>query len=370
MAESWKDLARQLIWEFNPQDNYHGTPYTFNKFDDSKFLTGEGAMAHGPGHYSADDIKVGEGYRIPTKRIYNKSIGKFVDINPNEYANKLTGWKLGDYLASYLEYSRDGVMPGDYVTTSTVGKNPLAMDIINNPENYDVRINKGNLYKVNVPNENFMWKEGLPLSEQTQYIRDAWYKNNFDYGKLLNDWSIDHDLEGIRLPNDKKFWKVYNKSIEHYGEIKPILKRIFSNQMQALDLPDQLKFLARSGNLDKLSEAMGGIKGIRATGNIDGPINVTFSGNNIRMANTPWQRFVNRIPKQTLGKMANKIITSPAFKSFIDASPALGVGLDYLEPLDIIRNKGKEKQQKIQKMFKDAGYEVEVQPDGTYLFKM
>ena len=95
--ESWGDLARQLWWEMNPQTNYHGTPYTFNKFDDSKFLTGEGFMAHGPGHYSADDIKVGEGYRMPTKRIYNKSIGNFVDINPNEYANKLTGWKMQQF---------------------------------------------------------------------------------------------------------------------------------------------------------------------------------------------------------------------------------------------------------------------------------
>ena len=313
---TWKELAQMLMAETNPQTNYHGTPYTFDKFDDSKFRTGEGNLAHGPGHYSADNIKVGESYRIPTKRIYNKSIGEFVDINPKEYANKLSGYKLKDYLVNYLDYSKDGIMPGDYVTRSTVEKNPLAMEIINNPENYEIRINKGNLYKVNVPNEYFMWKEGLPLSEQSPFVRDAWYRNNYNFGKLLDLWNIDHDLEGIRLPKDHKFWRLINKNINLYSPdyIRPSIRKIFSNQMQALDLPDQLKFLTRSNNLDKLGEAMGDIKGIRAIGMTDGPINVTFTGNDIRMANTPWQRFVNRVPTQSIGMIGRKLMDVPGVR--------------------------------------------------------
>lgn len=376
MAESWKDLAKQLMWEMNPQDNYHGTPYTFKRFDDSKFLTGEGAMVHGPGHYSADYYSTASGYNpgeyttLDIARSGNKTPIHLKDsykLKNNMNASK-------NEVVAYLQKAlrRNNKIVDEWLTYSMVDEIPEAREVLENLKDYNVIKTRhtGNVYKVNVPNENFMWKERLPLSEQTPYVRDAWYKNNFDYGKLLNDWSIDHDLEGIRLPNDKKFWRVYNKSINHYGKIKPILRRIFSNQMQALDLPDQLKFLARSGNLDKLREAMGGIKGIRAAGNIDGPINVTFTGDDIRMANTPWQRFVNRIPKQTLSKMANKVITSPAFKSFMDVSPALGVGAEYLKPLDIIRSSGNNKKQKIQQMFNDAGYDVKVQPDGTLLFIM
>lgn len=48
----------------------------------------------------------------------------------------------------------------------------------------------------------------------------------------------------------------------------------------------------------------------------------------------------------------------------------LGVGADYLKPLDIIRSTRGNKKQKIQQMFNDVGYELEIQPDGTYLFKM
>lgn len=335
MDYTWKELAQMLMAETNPQTNYHGTPYTFNRFDDSKFLTGEGNMAHGPGHYSADNIKVGESYRIPTKEIYNKSIGEFVNIDPKEYANRLSYYKLKDYLVNYLDYSKDGVMPGDYVTRSTVEKNPLAMDIINNPENYEIRINKGNLYRVNVPNEYFMWKENVPLNQQNNHIQNLWQRRNIDFAKMLSPYGtqLEHDLEGLGLRNiDKIFGPMYDQ-LEYRNGLNDVTKRLFNRYMNELPLERQLKFLERSNNLKYLPEVAGDIKGIRAIGNTDGPVNVTFSGNNIRMANTPLQRIVNRIPTQTIGMIGRKIMATPGVQPALKFLGRSAVPLAILEGL-------------------------------------
>lgn len=355
MDESWSDLVKQLLWEMNPQDNWHGTPYTFNRFDDSKFLTGEGAAAHGPGHYSADDIKVGEGYRTPTKRLYNKSIRKFVDINPNEYANKLSGLKLKDYLVSFLDDFRDGIIPGDYVTRSTVEKNPLAMDIINNPENYDVRINKGNLYRVNVPNENFMWREGRWLPEQSEYIQNLWKNRNIDFSKYLRSGiDLEHDLEGIYSKKLDRIFKPMFKQMEYRNGLNDVTKRLFNRYMNELTLNEQMKFMERSGNKDKINEITKGIKGIRAKGMTDGPINVTFSSKDIKMANTPLQKVMNRIPTQTLGKMATKILQSPVVQ--VGGKILEGSAIP-LTVLDMLKLQGMypHSQQQYKQILKDMG---------------
>lgn len=327
MEESWGDLIKQLFWEMTPQTNYHGSQYTFDKFDDSKFLTGEGFAAHGPGHYSADLLDTAERYKKPTVSVLKN--GNKIErnlISPN-FVDRIKDTKINlpdifddqykyelDRINNALEKATQKYNNGMKFYKPLIERLETQLDFMNNMDDYSVSRSTGNLYKVNVPNENFMWKEGLPLSEQTPYVRDAWYKNDFDYSKLLKYYDAGHDMEGITLPKDRKFWRAWNKSYDLYGELRPSLKRIFNDQMQSLDVPQQLKFLSRSGNLDKLSEAMGDIKGIRAIGNTDGPINITFSGKDIKMANTPWQQIKNRIPKETLGKMVTKAMNSPVAK--------------------------------------------------------
>ena len=316
MSESWKDLVEQLMWEMNPQDNYHGSGAIFNKFNKKFIGSGQGAKTHGYGLYSADDPITGARYVLEK--------GKPIELNGVE-TNKI---------ADIYNAAQQGI---------------------------DIKLKSKYLYNVNVPNTNFLLDESLPLNKQSNYVQRA-------IRSLAND-----------LPN-KKFYInapreiMYNMGItdkgrDFYNDLVFLLGRQEKSPNGNWLIGDNRP---RKHGEKRASELLNryGIKGIRAYGLEDGPINVTFSDDNIRMANTPWQRFTNRIPKQTLGKMANKIITNPAFKSFVDASPALGVGLEYLEPLDIIMSKNDKKKQKIKQMFNDAVYEVEIQPDGTYLFKM
>lgn len=356
MEERWSDLARQLIWEMNPQTNYHGTPYSFNKFDDSKFLTGEGAMAHGPGHYSADDIKVAKGYATPStyttrngipvyndsgplkvgKKMYPKNTslypGRVIQDkqlkinNPKEFNERINNYK------DMLRFHRN-LKHSDYKSYKSgldnLQKNlAFLLDI----DNYDVIETQPNLYKVNVPNENFMWKEGLPLEQQNDYIKSI-SKNNkpfIDYSKYIGNTASQnrHILYKLDLDKHKDLKRLADLFLRldsvYPSGFNDKHRQLMIRMLNKLPFDEQRDLLNYfRGNSDKpnvipdMQKLYGngsGIKGIRARGTIDGPINVTFTGDDIRMANTPWQRFINRIPTKTLGKMANKLIESPAIR--------------------------------------------------------
>lgn len=326
---TWGDLAKELFWEMTPQDNYHGTPYTFNKFDDSKFYTGEGSAAHGEGHYSADNKKTGLKYKTQLLVDAEKIRDKF-DL-PNLFPK--SDKSVQDFMIrNKINQLKSFVQDSDY---RDLFRNKWINEIKELEDLYNNRVyTKGNLYRVNVPNKNQMLWEYYYMDEQPKYIQNK----------------LKPYLENKKL-NDPDFFnraKFYDMNKNYLG---PMGKDIYND-------------LGREG-LHRL-----GIKGITTFGSRDGAINVTFTGDDIKMANTPWQRFVNRIPKQTLGKIADKVITSPTLKAIGDVSPALGIGSEYLKPLDIIMSQDDIKKQKLQQMFNDAGYEVEIQPDGTYLFKM
>ena len=53
------------------------------------------------------------------------------------------------------------------------------------------------------------------------------------------------------------------------------------------------------------------------------------------MANTPLQRFVNRIPTQTLGKMASKLYNTPGVKQTIKFADRVATPLMILESMGL-----------------------------------
>lgn len=304
MTENWSDLVRQLIWEINPQDNFHGTPYTFNKFDDSKLLTGEGFNAHGPGHYSADQFNTADGYRVRGTANKYDLPDKFTMLD-KETKNFMLKNKISDYKNLLKESGYSDATKQqwkEYIKTLE--------DILNNPQ-----LAEGNTYKVNVPNENFMWKEGRLLPEQSQYIQNLWKNRNIDFSKYLRRGiDLEHDLESIYSRKLDRIFQPMFEQMEYRNGLNDVTKRLFNRYMNELTLNEQIKFMERSGNKDKINEITKGIKGIRAKGATDGPINVTFSGKDIKMANTPLQKVMNRIPNQTLGKMATKMLQSPVVR--------------------------------------------------------
>ena len=371
MEENWEDLAKQLWWEMTPQTNYHGSPYTFNKFDDSKFLTGEGFMAHGPGHYSADYITTAKQYKPTgeyfTYNIINKTNNKPLTLNDTYSIPFGTSAKFNMHKDDIMHYLTEALRKNKknvdaYYTYSMVDRVPEASHVLNNLQDYELvkERHTGNLYKVNVPNENFMWKEGLPIEQQNNYIRNIAKNNNtfIDYSKYIPEDAMNyrrilHKLDFNKYPYIKRIYDLIGKpkfTWEYPSAFNDKHKDLIVRMLNKIDLDDQRdllnyfrgndpKILPNNtiGDMQKLYGSNSGVKGIRAKGSIDGPINVTFSGKDIRMANTITQQIRNRIPVQTLGKIARKLYNYPVVKGGVKFLDMFGPSL--MIP-DIIKQQG------------------------------
>ena len=356
MEERWSDLAKQLMWEMNPQTNYHGTPYTFNKFNDANFLTGEGAMAHGPGHYSADFLDTAKWYKRPSIDIFKN------DIKVQDYVGHLRNFleRVQPHIddAEYLEHEKESLLRRlenakrsdvymqKYKGIPTEGERlSLQLDALDNLDKYRVQYNQGNLYRVDVPNENFMWKEGLPLESQSEYVqRSIANRKPIDYTKYLSR-NPEYTARILSELNDSKLTRLAKLFYGKANYQNPTFNKkgfdLASKIINKLPINEQMKFLEYldGKNYDTTQDMIklygDNVKGIRAAGHTDGPINVTFTGKNIRMANTPMQRFVNRIPTQTLGKMASKLYNAPGIKQTIKFADRVATPLMILEGMGL-----------------------------------
>ena len=363
MEEKWSDLAKQLMWEMNPQTNYHGTPYTFNKFNDANFLTGEGAMAHGPGHYSADFLDTAKWYKRPSIDIFKGN------TKVQDYVGHLRSFleRVQPHIddAEYLEHEKESLLRRlenaqrsdvymkKYKGIPTEGERlNLQLDALDNLDKYRVQYNQGNLYRVDVPNENFMWKEGLPLESQSEYVqRSIANRKPIDYTKYLSKYP-EHTAHVISKLNDSKLERLAKLFYEKANYQNSFLNKkqldLASRIINKLPINEQMKFLdylddGKTNTTQDMIKLYGdNVKGIRAAGNTDGPINVTFSDKNIKMANTPMQRFVNRIPTQTLGKMASKLYNTPGVKQTIKFADRVATPLMILEGMGLSQPVGQD----------------------------
>ena len=70
---------------------YHGSPYSFDRFDMSKIGAGEGVQAYGHGLYFAENENVAQGYRDAlTKGAMNSIELKKIGLSPNDRAHAMT----------------------------------------------------------------------------------------------------------------------------------------------------------------------------------------------------------------------------------------------------------------------------------------
>lgn len=372
--ESWKDLAKQLMWEMNPQTNYHGTPYTFNKFDDSKFLTGEGFMAHGPGHYSADLFNTADTYNPHEGwKFYNNETKKYVPLQkatlktPKSWLQSVITPEyvvdVNDIADWFVNYKKTWDPNSSYITPESIVNHETLKDMYVHPSKYEATFGKkGNTYTVNVPNENFMWKEGLPLESQSKYVqKSVANRKPIDYTKYLSKYP-EYTAHVISKLNDSKLERLaklfYEKSNYQNSFLNKKQLDLASKIINKLPINEQMNFLKylNDGNTNTTQDMVrlygDNVKGIRAVGHTDGPINITFSGENIKMANTPIQKFINRIPTQTLGKMASKLYNTPGVAPAVKfiTNPYVDIGTTVGSMILDERNNYLEKQKSINKL--------------------
>jgi len=170
LAEMMQGMSNRTV---SPLDVYHGTPHTLpptprnplGEFDASKIGTGEGAQSYGHGIYTAEARPVAEEY---AKNLANAD--KFNQGRLTAHANA----KRLVELTGSPEYASDDIR---FVLESNPDhdQKKLLTETLNFLEsgNYKKPLeNKGNLYKVDLPNEKIaqMIDWDKPMAEQRNVI--------------------------------------------------------------------------------------------------------------------------------------------------------------------------------------------------------
>ena len=158
----------------NPMIAYHGSPYAFDKFDLAHVGKGEGAQAYGHGMYFAESPKVAGEYKAATSKDKFITGNVFFDPSDLEHLNVRVTARSGD-LDKAIEVARKfGVPDADYPETAAKAARDLAK-LQALKASGGMRINEGNLYKVDIPDSavaTFLdWDK--PLGQQPKHIQQA-----------------------------------------------------------------------------------------------------------------------------------------------------------------------------------------------------
>ena len=311
----------KVAQKLNTQTAWHGSPYKFDKFSNEAIGTGEGAQAHGYGHYAAKNKDVAQGYAknlsegnkiIEYKGVPYKSVDEF---KPNEYNYKLLAdvkndgleatrrvlqeerqWALGK-----LEKTQDKGWWQDYL--QEIDRKENLLNDLNPNLLSDITPDTGNLYKLSIPKDDVMLREGARLDKQPKIVQDAFNQIRQEYLNLkpLEDNKTLLNYFGDKLGNANDFFekqateaaiKVLNGDRLSANEWQ-YLNNLNYEDLHKLDAyftngEDILKRLQNhfydKNNKEQLAQKIlydKGIKGISYNGGIDGEANVIFNPDDI-----------------------------------------------------------------------------------------
>lgn len=170
------------------QPGFHGTPKRgIKQFSTTYMSTGEGGQGFGWGLYFSSMREIAEWYRRNlTNEIEDPDA--VADQIRDEVEDQTGGWELSELSedGSYSLYKPKG---GTEVSNDNIPKRVRKIvDRLLEPH-----INKGQVYKVEIPDDDVLFQWDKPLSEQPQSIRDAFYSVQ---GRWVNDNSMRRFIEG------------------------------------------------------------------------------------------------------------------------------------------------------------------------------
>lgn len=158
------------------QSAYHGTPYRgIDKFSTDKIGTGEGAQAYGWGLYFASKKEVAEWYRenlsadapaltIDGQEYDGPTLARMIEDNPND--KDVDVWRMARNvlrLGVTLEQFKSGI------TEDMPARARRAADELVRR----AQVGRGQLYEVEIPEDDVMLLWDKPLSEQPEKVREA-----------------------------------------------------------------------------------------------------------------------------------------------------------------------------------------------------
>jgi hypothetical protein len=324
---------------------YHGTPHKgIDKFDNGAFLSGEGSMVYGAGHYFASQKDIAEWYRekltedpetvittltMPDGKAYQVTTQDGEVMSPGTLleakAVALHHARIHGKEGVLLEYEDLPIYLGNYEKEAIDWLKGLSEDDIFSAIETIESQGKGQLYKVEIPEDAEMLNWDKPLSEQPEMVKAALQKLNFI---VPEDTPVYQQLDQV---HGKGKGEEFSKVIA--GRIDTLLKEVKSGQIDGsyfyrteLDGISGANDQAKSEYLRSL-----GIKGIKyldgtSRSDGEGAYNfVIFDGGDVAITDTYYAPAYHGTPHRGIDKFSlNKIGTG-------EGAQVYGYGLYFAE---------------------------------------
>ena len=278
----------KVAQKLNTQTAWHGSPYKFDKFSNEAIGTGEGAQAHGYGHYAAKNKDVAQN-RYAIDRVEYKNLPEDISRRTEVIGVENTKKELRDLQKHYENLmGQEGWGAGakkDFI--NKLSEIQTSLESLDNPIQ-----NKGQLYKLSIPKDDVMLREDLPLSQQPIKVQESLKKiqkkqllneiadleNNKEFIlKEFNDGWASNEAKKMDEIIAEKYLQINNLGNENLS-YKNILKSI-ADYKNWDGLDKSTKKTIQTDISNKLNKA--GIKGISYNGGIDGEANVIFNPDDI-----------------------------------------------------------------------------------------
>lgn len=327
-SEQIKSVDNQGTFdEGNPniyyQPAYHGSPAKFDKFDHDYIGSGEGAQVHGYGTYVAKDKNIAdERYRktlsdtigigteilvdnVTYKKIATNTYKKKENIydSVDDYLNEALNFieikgskkKALKYVQEQIDNHKDAGYFDEavyYIRIKDALNEIIKAKITKYADDY------GQLYEVEIPEDEEMLDEDLPFSEQPQKVQDA-------FGEMIK---ADQNGQLILLDSDMDESETPITSLA-IGEIvseNPNGKKIYDRISSTIADVYGVDY----AEADKLaSELLNryGIKGIKYNGQTDGQCYVIFNPENIDITRTFYQEAISPKTSQKAKEVVNAL---------------------------------------------------------------
>ena len=295
IAPKVEDALMTDIKAYNPfkktQTVYHGSPYDFNKFSNEAIGTGEGAQAHGMGHYAALNKDVAEGYADRLGQYSLENPDKIIfDYQTNK--DLIAAHQLGK--EQFVKKLQNMIEIEDYDDEIVNLRNRIK----NVEKNYDkVNLTRNKqLYKLSIPKDDVMLREDLLLSQQPKFVQQAFKDEIASFKKGLKEElqsNIDaknillESLQNAKAKGSDRLIYTIEKDIErnlpvYDTKIWQLQDQLNQNIPAAMNKTGRAIYDELGDNASNILSNKG-IKGISYNGGIDGEARVIFNPDDIEI---------------------------------------------------------------------------------------
>ncbi len=249
------------------QSVYHGSPHKFDEFSLDAIGTGEGNQAHGWGLYFAGNKNVSENYRKGlisheklTKYKYDNTPiedTKFKDIDADTLSfietlgKEETISEIKDDIQYAIKWGEDNkdiqrkeTLEGN---ANYIKRKKRELELVTELEPEKLVMSEGQLYKVDIPENDVLLDEDKTIFEQSKKVQEALEDLFFDeFGVILNNSkNITEKRDTLRISIRDKYREIDKLENETY----PFEKRTVEQQIEIEDKQKEYRKLQRIYNM-------------------------------------------------------------------------------------------------------------------------